>query len=760
MLKFTVFFGIVLSIIVFPGSEKIDSVKRILNGLSGIERAKAHLLLASEFQVASPESSLFHAQKAVDIYEKENDNYGLGRAYYELGLAYYNQQDYGSSLPYYLKAEQYSRRAKDSINIGFIISGRGDIMEKEGNAEGAARLHWESYGILFRNNELRGAAIELASVGLIYWRRGENLPALELFKQAYDIRKNLGLKQGMAMALNNMGVVYWRMGDYEKAFQCYSESYDLRKEVKDIRGMVVTENNIGLIFLKLQNFPEAKKHFVESLKDAISADYKFGQAYSNYNLADYYIKLKHYDSALVHADIALRLYHSFKEYNSVANALNYIGAIYEGKNDFSKAQKFYYAAIDTAKIVNDNFSLATSYLNLARLATSKREYNQALQFANTAEKFTEAGKIRDLGAEINLIKAKVYEAKGDYTAAYKAQMKYIDLVENKTIEQLNFAIANWQIKYEMESIEKENNQLKIEKQMAETNLKTATTIQYLLGLIVLLVLASLVGIFIMYRRLKTTSTLVEEKQKQLEQLNGELEKRNHALDLANNTKDKLFSIISHDLTSPFQSILGNAELLIAELDTMDKDEIRLFAENINKSSKSLLELTKNLLTWSRLQLNRIQVAPEQLNAEDIVTSICDYVGEQAKLKGIRTNCNVEKNLLFTSDRQIISTALLNLTTNAVKFTGKGGAVTLNAFFESGDKSVVFQIIDSGVGIDKATLQNLLDGSHTESTMGTSNEKGTGLGIMITQELVAKVGGALNITSSPGEGSTFSIKLPQ
>lgn len=759
MLKKIALITLVLIPFAITAAGNLDSLQNSLKHQSGAEKAKTHLLISAELQVSKPESSAVHAMEAVKWYKSEGNIEGLGKAYFQLGLAYHNQQNYTKALPLLIEGEDYSRKAKDSIHIAYFISARADILEKEGNAEEAEKLHWESYGILHRNNEMRGAAIELASVGLIFWRRGENLPALELFKQAYDIRKIIGHKQGMAMALNNMGVVYWRMGDYEKAFQSYSESYDLRKEVNDIRGMIITKNNIGLIFLKLLNYTKAKVHFLESLEESMLAGYKFGQAYSNYNLADYHIKKKSYDSATFHANEAVRLYYSFKEYNSVANSLNYLGLISEGKGDFAKARHYYMAAIDTAKIINDNFAQATSYLNLANLALTQRDYAKALQSATLALQFTEMGKIQDLSSEIYLIKSEIYQATGNYAEAFKAQKKYITLAENKTIEQLNFAIANWQMKYELENIEKENLQLKVEKELAESNLKTATTIQYLLLLIVLLVLASLLGIYIMYRRLKSTSLLVEEKQAQLSKLNEELAERNEALDISNKTKDKLFSIISHDLTSPFQSILGNAELLLSDLDTLEKDEIRAFTENINKSSKILLELTKNLLTWSRLQLNRIQISLETLPVENLVSSIGNYVDVQAKLKNIQMNFNVEKDLTLVSDKQIISTALLNLTSNAIKFTDNGGAVTINAFAEPAHKSVIFQIVDSGIGIDKDTLTSILNGTNVESTIGTSNEKGTGLGILITRELVSKIGGEFDIKSTPGEGSIFSIKIP-
>ncbi len=751
---------IVSSVFVFPQDvPSLDSLMRVVENQSGEVRAKTLLVLSSETRLKDLARSYTYAREALSIFTSLGNFSGKAKAGLELALCYFNEQKYSESTRTLNIAMSDARSGKDSVTYAYIITSLADIIEKEGRTDEAIRLHEEAFGIMMRFDEERGASVELASIGLIYWRRGDNLPALKLFREAYEIRKKLGLKRSMAMALNNIGVVYWRMGIYEKAFEAYSESYELRKTVNDVRGMIITTNNIGLIFLKLRNFPKAHEHFSGALLDSRKDSYIFGEAYSHFNLADYYLTIEKYDSALIHASISVSLYNSFKEHNSVANGMNYIGRAQQGLGNLQLAEKYFLAAIDTANIIDDKFSKSASYHALAILYMGKGKFNDALRYGKLAEFNSGSSNTTQLSADLNLFYSEIYRRTGDYRNAYNALSTYTALRDSQSVERLNHSMVNWQIQYEIQSVEKENLLLKTEKEVAEANLRNATLFRNFLILIVFLILGSFIWIYILYKKNQKADTAVRQQREELKHLNEELAHQNSALEETNKTKDKLFSIISHDLTSPFQALLGNSEILLSDIDNMSKAEIKEFAGDIEKASKNLLHLTRNLLTWSRVQTNRITIKPENIIAADLIGNVRDLAALQAGVKGISITISVNGTVQIYSDRQILSNILLNLLSNAIKFTESGGVINLSAA-HSGDKHhVLLTVADNGVGIEPERLKMMMETQDSSSTEGTNREKGTGLGFLLTKELVHKLGGTISGESTLGQGSSFTVSLP-
>lgn len=761
MIRLTYLFLILLcsSLVLGQDSPSIDSLRQEAEQQSGEKKANTLLILSSEIRTKDLSLSYSYAREALAIFTSSGNFSGKAKAGLELALCYFNEQKYSESTRTLNIAMADAKSGKDSVTYAYVISSLADLIEKEGRIEEAIRLHQESYGILMRFGEERGASIELASIGLIYWRRGDNLPALQLFRDAYEIRKKLGLKRSMAMALNNIGVVYWRMGIFEKAFEAYSESFELRKMVNDTRGMIITTNNIGLIFLKLSNFPKAQEHFIRALEDSKRESYIFGEAYSTFNLADYYLSIRNYDSALVYASHAVYLYNSFKEHNSVANSLNYVGRAHQGLGNLQLAEKFFHAALDTADIIDDKFSMSASYHNLAKLHMEMADFTEALRYVKLAEKNAGSNNTLQLRTDLNYLYSEIYSKTGDYTNAYRALAAYTALRDSQSVERLNYSMVNWQIQYEIQSIEKENLLLKTEKEVAEANLRNANLIRNFLITIVLLVLGSFIWIYILYKKNQKADEAVRNQREELKRLNEELAHQNSALAETNRTKDKLFSIISHDLTSPFQALLGNSDILVSDIDKLSRQEIKNFASDISRASKNLLELTKNLLTWSRVQTNRITINPENILAADVIGSVKELAAIQAVSKNIKISSSVTGTIRLYTDRQMLSNILLNLLTNAIKFTEPGGTISIIATLSEDNQKALISVKDTGVGIEPERLKMMFDTLDSHSTEGTNREKGTGLGFQLTKELIHKLGGEISGQSVEGEGSSFTITLP-
>ncbi len=225
----------------------------------------------------------------------------------------------------------------------------------------------------------------------------------------------------------------------------------------------------------------------------------------------------------------------------------------------------------------------------------------------------------------------------------------------------------------------------------------------------------------------------------------------------NQTKDKFFSIIAHDLKNPFITIMGFSDLIISDYNELSEDEKLFYIEEMKKSAELSHSLLQNLLQWSRSQTGRIEFNPQRLSIRDIVDENVELLKVTAQRKQITFSCNLESALHVFADEDMLNTILRNLLTNALKFTNKDGEVCVNAVSKNG--MVEISVHDSGVGMDDKTRDSIfrLDVSH--STPGTENETGTGLGLILCKEFVEKNEGKIYVESILGKGSTFTFSLP-
>ena len=250
-----------------------------------------------------------------------------------------------------------------------------------------------------------------------------------------------------------------------------------------------------------------------------------------------------------------------------------------------------------------------------------------------------------------------------------------------------------------------------------------------------------------------TADILNQKEK-VQMQAKELKEKNEKLNLVNSTKDKFFAIISHDLRSPFNSILGFADLLVENYDDFDDFQKREIILSLSKSSQSAFELLENLLSWSRTQRGQIKINKESLNLNELVeTSINPYKYSATK-KDIDIAINVPPELKISIDRNTLTSVIGNLVNNAIKFTPDGGNITIS--YIENDANIELHIIDTGVGMTSEVIGKLFRIDENISTKGTNDEKGTGLGLILCKEFIQKNGGEISVRSEVGKGSDFII----
>lgn len=239
---------------------------------------------------------------------------------------------------------------------------------------------------------------------------------------------------------------------------------------------------------------------------------------------------------------------------------------------------------------------------------------------------------------------------------------------------------------------------------------------------------------------------------------NEIELKNEELQKLNSEKDKLFSIIAHDLKSPFQGFIGLTKIMAEEIGNFTLDQLSELSRDMNKSANNLLKFLTNLLNWSQIQNGTIDYIPRPCSLLYLSNSGVESIKTKASLKEISILNSISESYVINADENMISSVFRNLLSNAVKFTPRGGKIKVTAG-DTGSGSVKISISDSGIGMPDYILNNLFRLEKKVGRKGTEGEESTGLGLILCKEFIEKHNGAIEVESSEVEGTIFSFTLP-
>lgn len=252
-------------------------------------------------------------------------------------------------------------------------------------------------------------------------------------------------------------------------------------------------------------------------------------------------------------------------------------------------------------------------------------------------------------------------------------------------------------------------------------------------------------------------TELKKAEEQIKKQKEEIEARTVELQKLNATKDRLFSIIAHDLKNPFHSIMGFTGILQKQHKDISRDKMYEFLEMINLSTHSAYQLLENLLEWARSQTERINIEPVNIDLYTLVSEIIDLQQLHANNKQLKLQNDIPKDASVLADRNMIHTVIRNITSNAIKYTKQGGSITFS--LTTSKNLAVIEIADTGIGMPEDKVNDLFQLDKVKSTAGTEGETGTGLGLIVCHDFMQKNNGSINVSSQPGKGTTFALTLP-
>ncbi|MEQ8424786.1 MAG: HAMP domain-containing sensor histidine kinase, partial [Cyclobacteriaceae bacterium] len=236
-----------------------------------------------------------------------------------------------------------------------------------------------------------------------------------------------------------------------------------------------------------------------------------------------------------------------------------------------------------------------------------------------------------------------------------------------------------------------------------------------------------------------------------------IDNKNMELEKLNQTKDKFFSVVAHDMRSPMNSLFGFSKLLAKHADSMSKEEIKKMGEQLSESVSNTLKMTENLITWARSQMMLEQTNPEMISVSDAVNETIKVFLESAEKKGVSLNKAEMNGEHVYADKNHFLLILRNLISNAIKYTTSGDSICVSASQENGNTKIVVE--DTGMGIEDDVKARLFSLEGTVSQVGTSGERGTGLGLVMCKDFAERNNGSIRVQSERRKGTSFVVLLP-
>jgi signal transduction histidine kinase len=345
--------------------------------------------------------------------------------------------------------------------------------------------------------------------------------------------------------------------------------------------------------------------------------------------------------------------------------------------------------------------------------------------------------------------SEIYAARGDIGRAFDYQTQYINLHDSLYRQQSAEQLALMQVRFDSEMKEAKIELLTKNTQLKQEELNNQRAWMYFsIGSLTLMAILAFVLLY-SNRAKKLANDVLALK-------NAEIEEQAQQLRNLNITKDKLFSIISHDLRSPLASLRGLIDIL--DMDGLSREDFKLTFRKLGRNLESVQDDLDNLLLWAQSQLKGLQSDPVSLRVHPIIDEKIRLFNEIAHQKEITINNEIDRDLLIVADRNHMALVMRNLLANAIKFSRHGGLISIRE--RNVGENVEISVTDTGVGMSTAEVDQLFSADTHFTKPGTNREKGVGIGLLLTKEFVEKNGGSIWATSELGKGSTFTFSIRQ
>jgi signal transduction histidine kinase len=579
----------------------------------------------------------------------------------------------------------------------------------------------------------------LNEIGFIY---EENNPAkaVDYFERVNKMAVASNKPLMVANSDYDLGFTHLLLGNYENSLHHYLQAARTYEKINDQKRLSNAYMSIGSLHFDNNDLKKAKDYYAqaETIIKKLNDSVRLANLYNS--LGNAYDKAKNYDSALAYLQKAYDIYIKQEDEFLIINSLSNLGLTYKHQGKTDQALKYF--DIVKEKVKGKDMPkdlLAMIYNNLGATYSQARQYAQAIKAFDSSILFSKEANLSGVLMENYRNVSDMYGSMKHYEKEANYLRLYYNLKDSLFSADKKNELTQLDADYR---IEKKNSELA----KTEAEVVKRKSQRNIFIIITLAAAALLAGLAFFYSRIRKKNEVLNRQNETIHQQNTELQ-------TLNNVKDRLFSIISHDLRNPLVTLQSYLTLSgNKELPEEKKEQYRLQTTNAVTQTSNMLD---NLLAWANMQIKNTKASITPIDVDELVADTKSGAQAQAAQKQII----IHHDLSVTSvlgDYNILSIALRNLLTNAIKFSDKEGNIWINA--EKKDNAILLSVKDEGIGMTQEQIKELTS-NQQQSSAGTAGEKGSGLGLYLVQELLQKINAKLEVKSEKGKGSTFNIVIP-
>lgn len=563
------------------------------------------------------------------------------------------------------------------------------------------------------------------------------------YEEAIDLATKLGNRELQAQNLNRLGIAYRNLDLQEEALKMYEEALKVAKKSGNQKEEAFALNNIAQIHYYQGSYEDAMAYYEEAKIKFLKINNLDGLGYTYTGMSVVQSEIKNYKGALELINEAIRIREELSDIKQVYISKMNRGRIYQLMGELEMAEKDLIEFIEYS--LKDSRRAAMSALGeLGNVYFKKRNLKKAEEMALKAIEINDESPSAKAMITAYELVYQIANLKGDTEDAKKYLDKLDEARQTFNEEKTKLYLSGIMVRKQRDEIAALNR----EKELMESNEMFKSYVLYALLLMTVSFFVAFSVYFRSYKKEKASILLLKSKQEEIEAQARELDK-------VNQEKDKIFSILAHDLKAPMDSLWGMVNLLNEQ--NLTKEEFEAYLPILSQSIGNNSILLENVLVWSRSQMKGIHAEISTCNLYTLVESNIKFFQSSQYFKGQNLQNFIPKNMEVQADRNMLDIVFRNLLTNALKFTDRGDMVSIAA--QDSGRFFTISIADQGTGIPEDNLEKLF-GNQFFSTKGTHREKGTGLGLLLSKELIQKNKGDIWVESQVGYGSTFSFTLPK
>ena len=582
--------------------------------------------------------------------------------------------------------------------------------------------------------------------------------SIDYLTEAKKIAVKIGDQKGIASAINKLGIIYSNDEKYIEAIDCFLEAMKIREIINYPDGLASSYHNLGLAYYSLSNYDESLNYFNKSLNVRIRIGDNQKIAIGYHNLADFHFRLAHFEQAIDLNKKALEYYKICDNIKGEMQILLQLGNTYFAMDKTSPALKTFQKGIDLGiRSVGRENELAMIEQTIGKIYSEMGTYDKAINHLQKALSYSKKKNDYERIRDIYLLLAQFSDKNKKYQEAYWYHKQYTHLKDSIYSDMNSKRIENNNVRYDTRL--KENELKTLRKNMEIELLKVEKRItfrNYLIGFIIIMLIGISAGYFNLKINKKNQLAIINTN-KRLEYTYSKITKSELEHRQINTTKNNFLTVISHDLITPFNSLLGFTELLTEEAVTNDREIIRNYSGIIYKSSKELFNLLENMLQWSRALRNIIYYQPESFSIAKTIDNVINILMIQADKKNINITTDIENALYPYADETLVITIIKNLLNNAIRHTPANGTIEVNAKQES--ENIYISVSDGRKEITREEIAELSGSNHVTYNEESVTKTGAGLALTVVRKFVEKNNGKIFAENKQGKGNIFTFTLP-